>query len=162
MEQIQWFHSAAQAELEVGPAVPFGSDGEGIKNLFPQKLAQACRNAEFPQARKASAEVDFGVEGPLHEVRPLVSYRGYSVVSNRARKRVSNQKSSEGRERRAAQDRSHINPTGRCVEEVEAQRKTRLSAFLSIKVSHFVKSVPIVGLNPGELQGGRMSAEPEK
>ena len=159
MEQIQQLHPAAQAELEVRPAVSFGPDGEGIKNLLPQKLAQARRNAELPQAREIGAKVDLGIKGPFHEVRPFVSNRGDSIVSDRARKGVSDQESSEGRERRAAQDGGYIDPTRRRVETIEAQREAGLPATFGIEVSHFVKPVPIVGLNPREFQGGRVSTE---
>ena len=143
----------------MGSAVSLGTNGEGIKDLLPQKLAQARRNAKFPQAGKAGAKVDLGIEGPLHEVCPFVSYRGDPVISNRAGKGVSDQKSGEGREQQAAQDRGDVNPARRRVEKIEAQREPGLPAVLSIEIGHLVKSVPNVGFYPGESKGGRVSTE---
>ena len=62
MEQIQGLYPATQAKLEVGPAIPFGADREGIEDMLPQELTQSSRDAQLPNAGEAGAEVDLSVE----------------------------------------------------------------------------------------------------
>ena len=63
---------------------------------------------------------------------------------------MSDKESGEGGKQRAAQDRGHINPARWCVEEIKAQGEPGLPTVFSVKISHLIKPVPIMGLNPRE------------
>ena len=81
------------------------------------------------------------------------------MISDRAREGVPDEEMCKAREGSATQDRGYVNPAGQCVEQIESHRDPRLAALFSVKVSHLIKLVALVGFNPGKLQGGGVGSK---